>query len=328
MSLNAATGEDSRVSDQGSSCPTLKVLRGRDGRDGRDGIQGPKGDRGDPGGPPGPEGEQGAPGYHGRPGYPGQKGEKGDRGQNGPYGQVGVPGHDGVPGRQGQKGEKGDRGRNGPYGHVGAPGAPGDPGKPGGPPGPPGAIGLPGLPGPSSGGVTYTRWGHSGCRRGASTIYSGKTAGTHYSSKGGSSDYLCLPDNPQYYNGSGILAGSQGFHSKIYGTEYQDQIQGTNDFNIPCAVCYAATQSALLMIPARYECPSNWTQEYHGYLMTETTSHHRTEYKCVDYSRQSLTGSIANTDGALLYHVEAACNGLPCPPYDTTRELSCVVCTK
>ena len=64
--------------------------------------------------------------------------------------------------------------------------------------------------------------------------------------------------------------------------------------------------------------------------MTEAddySDHHRSSYRCVDYEHQKIPGSAMNTDGALLYHVEAACNGLDCPPYNLENELSCVVCT-
>ena len=45
--------------------------------------------------------------------------------------------------------------------------------------------------------------------------------------------------------------------------------------------------------------------------------------------RQSVPGSIAARDGALFYDVEVRCNyGIPCPPYDTQKEITCVVCTK
>ena len=37
---------------------------------------------------------------------------------------------------------------------------------------------------------------------------------------------------------------------------------------------------------------------------------------------------MLNNDGGLLYHVEASCNGLPCPPYVAEKELTCAVCTK
>ncbi len=64
--------------------------------------------------------------------------------------------------------------------------------------------------------------------------------------------------------------------------------------------------------------------------MTEYRGHGRgrTMFECVDRDQESLPGSSANIDGVLFNHVEAACNGLPCPPYDQNKELNCVVCTK
>ena len=83
------------------------------------------------------------------------------------------------------------------------------------------------------------------------------------------------------------------------------------------------------MIPARLTCPSSWTREYYGYLMAEYHSHYRTMFECMDKSPQSVPDSIANTDGALFYHTEVKCNrGIPCLPYDTQKEVMCVVCTK
>ena len=43
---------------------------------------------------------------------------------------------------------------------------------------------------------------------------------------------------------------------------------------------------------------------------------------------EAIPGIPANTDGALFYHAEATCNGLSCGPYNTEKELNCVVCTK
>ena len=51
-------------------------------------------------------------------------------------------------------------------------------------------------------------------------------------------------------------------------------------------------------------------------------------FECVDRDQESVPGSHADTDGALFYHVEASCNGMPCPPYDAQNEHNCVVCTK
>ena len=62
--------------------------------------------------------------------------------------------------------------------------------------------------------------------------------------------------------------------------------------------------------------------------MTEYHAHHRNSFECIDKDPESISGSSADTNGALFFHVEAICNGLPCPPYDPQKELTCDVCTK
>ena len=156
----------------------------------------------------------------------------------------------------------------------------------------------------------------------------GEPLGHSLTKNGGSSTYLCMPDTPQYT--LNYTPGSQSY-SVIHGVEYEIPIIGTRNHNVPCAVCSASTRVAVLMIPARTSCPTGWTREYYGYLMAEGThwsTHHRTSYECVDKDQDSVSGSQANTDGALFYHVEANCNGLSCPPYNNYKELNCVVCTK
>ena len=84
------------------------------------------------------------------------------------------------------------------------------------------------------------------------------------------------------------------------------------------------------MIPAKTQCPSTWTLEYSGYLMSEArwNSYSRTMYECIDKNPDSVPGSASAAYGALFYHVEANCNGMLCPPYDQQKELTCAVCTK
>ena len=134
-----------------------------------------------------------------------------------------------------------------------------------------------------------------------------------------------MPSDPQYT--LPYQAGVRG-ENYVYGTEYETSLQGSQQHNVPCAVCYASTHETVLMIPAKTSCPTSWTREYYGYLMSAARTHHRSHYECVDRDQESLPGSQANTDGALFYHVEANCNGMPCPPYDPQKELNCVVCTK
>ena len=237
------------------------------------------------------------------------------RGRDGRDGRDGTPG---AAGTQGAKGERGDPG--GPQGPRGLTGAQGGQGP----------AGTAGPPGPRSGGVTYVRWGKSSCPslNGTQLIYAGRAAGTYFNKSGGGSNYLCMPDAPQY-----TLRHRHGpqRYSEIHGTEYEGPVAGRHDHNVPCAVCYASTRVAVLMIPARTSCPTGWTREYYGYLMSGAsawTGHHRTFFECVDKDQDSVPGSVANTNGALFYHVEANCNGLPCPPYNNHKELNCAVCTK
>ena len=47
----------------------------------------------------------------------------------------------------------------------------------------------------------------------------------------------------------------------------------------------------------------------------------------VDQSAEAGPG-VANTDGAVLHHVEAHCSNIPYPTYGSQKELTCVVCSK
>ena len=181
----------------------------------------------------------------------------------------------------------------------------------------------------------YTRWGRTTCSNtsGTQLLFAGRAAGSHYNNRGGGANYLCLPEQPQY---STYTAGIQSNgRAHLYGAEYEagsyttGPLISVHNHNVPCAVCYASTRETVVMIPARLTCPTFWTQEYYGYLMAERYDHHRSTFECMDQSPQSVSGSIANTDGLLFYHTEVKCNhGIPCPPYDTQKEVMCVVCTK
>ena len=217
-------------------------------------------------------------------------------------GRDGRDGRDGVPGPRGLQGQKGDQGVAGP-------------------------------PGPRNGGVVYTRWGKRSCPNvtGTTLVYAGRVGGTYYSHKGGAANHLCMPDDPDYLS---YRPGVQGY-SYVFGAEYETfsggPLSAVHDHNVPCAVCYASTRVAVTMIPAKTQCPSTWTLEYTGYLMSETrlwNGRQRTMYECIDKNPDSLPGSASNTNGAVFYHVEASCNGMLCPPYDPQKELTCAVCTK
>ena len=212
----------------------------------------------------------------------------------------GRDGRDGLTGRDGVKGDKGDKGDTGPVGAAG----------------------------PKSGGVVYTRWGRKSCPTGAQLVYEGIAGGSSYDQTGGGANYVCLPKDPEFM--SKIVPS---VHTLMYGAEYENFnniFPGKNSHNPPCAVCYTPTKTIKLMIPAKTSCPSSWTREYKGYLMTDHHNHKRNAvYECVDEDPESIDGSFGDTNGALFYFILPTCGtGLPCPPYTTNKAITCVVCTK
>ena len=166
------------------------------------------------------------------------------------------------------------------------------------------------------------RWGKSSCPQveGTQIVYSGITGGTFWNQQGGGANYLCMPKDPEYSPTLRYRPGANG-HALVYGTEYELPLQGSQDHDVPCAVCHVSTRPTVLMIPAKASCPPTWTREYYGYLMIaqKGPGHYHTMFECVDKDQESLPDTQANTNGALY------CHRLP---YNNHQELNCVVCTK
>lgn len=252
-------------------------------------------------GPSGPKGSKGDQGLSGEPGPPGPIGPKGDFGVSGPpgrNGEIGIPGVPGIPG---------------PFGEPGAKGLKGDPGRPG----------PPGLE--ATGGSVYTRWGRTTCPslKGTVEVYNGYAAGSFYHTKGGGANHLCLPQQPRYLQ---FIPGIGSLNPKLGPVEYQTR--GLDDYNAPCAVC-STERPMILMIPGTVVCPEGWTTEYFGYLMAGREDLHTSSFICVDSNATTLEGSEGHTPNAAdVYRVEVDCGVIPCPPYSSEKELTCVVCSK
>jgi len=179
-----------------------------------------------------------------------------------------------------------------------------------------------------SGGVVYVRWGSTSCPdTGAELLYSGQAGGARHNNGGGGNPQ-CLPNDPEYLNKT--IPGAQN-NGHIYGSEYEatdSLVDGSDDTDVTCAVCYVAQRNAVYMLPAKYTCPEGWTREYFGYLMSAAYSYRRSTFSCVDFSLTPVARPFANERAMLFYTVEGVCGALPCPPYDRQKELSCAVCTK
>ena len=360
------TGERGHPGENGPPGPPGD--RGLPGRDGAPGLPGPPGigvpgRNGSPGlpgapgvvedingtiiiagpvEPPGHPGDRAPQEPQGQPGLPPTIGPPSPPRPTGPPGTIIIEGPVGPPGHPGDRGPQGLPGPPGLPAPIRPPSPPGPSGAPG-PPGTDGAVGLPGAPGvpglPGSGvggaGVTYVRWGRTSCNSsheaGVEIVYAGRAVGSPYSARanGGTSDYLCLPNEPEY--SEDYKPGAQHY-SSLHGAEYETfedaPLEELRDHNVPCVVCHASLRESVLMIPARRSCPSTWNLEYSGFLMTGYGRAGRRSAVCMDEEPERIAGGLANTNGALFYHIEVACNGINCPPYDPERELTCAVCTK
>lgn len=152
----------------------------------------------------------------------------------------------------------------------------------------------------------------------------------YYTHAGGGTNFVCLTDSPIYGK---VIGGFQGTGA-IYGTEYETSgfpgLSNLAQHDAPCAVCYVRKRGSQIMIPGTNKCPSGWTREYKGYLMSSHYDHaHPSEYVCIDEGAEAVPGSHRNTNGALLYMVQGNCgHALTCGPYIHGHELTCVVCTK
>ena len=116
---------------------------------------------------------------------------------------------------------------------------------------------------------------------------------------------MCLPPNPQYLK----YQKDYQNHAGLYGVEYEapsGPLDHSLDCNVPCALCQVTSHTNKIMIPSCYECPSGRRREYYGYLMAGNTGHKAaTQYTCVDKSLEQIPGSGANTNGYLIFTVEA-----------------------
>jgi hypothetical protein len=179
--------------------------------------------------------------------------------------------------------------------------------------------------------TTYVRWGRTMCPTGATVVYTGYAAGAHYTHTGSGANTLCLSQTPEWLsyddgNQNGALIYGTEFETRAYGVA---PLQGLQDLDGTCVVC-EVPRAAQIMIPGRTSCPTGWTLEYNGYIMSEYYTHvGRSDFICVD-AMPELAGSSANQDGHLWYPTEIECGSLPCMTggYVQGRELACAVCSK
>ena len=161
--------------------------------------------------------------------------------------------------------------------------------------------------------------------------FKGYTAGKPYNETGSGVNTLCLPHYPDeapHDFPTRLLA--EGHVSHLYGSEYQFTYQKfAQDDDVPCAVCHVTIATSSLMIPAKTTCPSEWTMQYNGYLVSDYFNYNAFDYICLHNDAEYMTEGARrhNDDGHILYPVQAICGSLPCPPYKDGQYITCVVCS-
>jgi len=191
--------------------------------------------------------------------------------------------------------------------------------------------------------VNYVRWGRTSCPTGASILYTGYAATSHYTHVGGGAEYLCLTDQPEWNN---IVPGRQPWGGYIYGTEYEFGAgwtknqpfsydnNGGSDLNAnhaPCVVCIRSGVTEVVMIPGKFSCPvDNMNLEYNGHLVSQHYGYAgKSSWACLDQAPEGIPGMGSDAPGALMYPTQVSCaeKSILCPPYQDGNEISCAVCT-
>ncbi|PVD19674.1 hypothetical protein C0Q70_20164 [Pomacea canaliculata] len=179
------------------------------------------------------------------------------------------------------------------------------------------------LPALTAAGTVYTRWGNSVCASEGATVYSGYVGGSFNNKSGSGANFMCLSPNPVP---TGVTRPD--YSSTVYGTEYQVSNRPENEFDVLCAVCFISNSTANIMVPGTNTCPTGWSSEYTGFLMSGFDGHGgSTEIICVNSKLEGLIDTSANGNGSRLYPTDYICDRPPCH-YPSSNTMPCAVCTK
>lgn len=206
----------------------------------------------------------------------------------------GRDGRDGAKGETGEKGEKGDKGDKGDRGPQGVPGC----------------------------GLVYTRWGKSSCPSTAETVlmYNGMMSSSGHDVTGGGANYLCISSSLEFDAENSFSIYSSFLRNTLY-KGMASSNYGSEDKAAVCAVCYTPARSAKLMLPGKRQCPTDWTKEYTGYLMSGYDSHNHTSvFECIDEDLEGRLNTSSTNNVAYLYHTTSKDSSY--------KSITCVVCTK
>ncbi|PVD29538.1 hypothetical protein C0Q70_08789 [Pomacea canaliculata] len=142
----------------------------------------------------------------------------------------------------------------------------------------------------------FVHWGSSTCPGSSALVYTGVVGGSHYDSPGAAVDFLCLPIADVV-----LVDSSTTYSAHLFGGEYETYDTHMNTDPL-CAVC-RSPRPASIMVPAINQCPSGWTLEYGGYLMTGYPDHKAaSQFVCVDSKMEERLGSEQDFTETVVLH--------------------------
>jgi hypothetical protein len=178
----------------------------------------------------------------------------------------------------------------------------------------------------------FTNWGRNDCPSGSSLIYAGYAAGGNAGHTGSGANTVCLTNAPSY--AGAVFSDADENRNLLYGVEMQTSgyglatLAGFVNYDMTCAVCRVDNATQTIWVPGTTNCPSGWTKQYSGYIMSDHYTQRKSEFVCVN-ATPIAAGSNANSGGPYWYPTEtemgALVNGAP---YVQDREVTCCVCTQ
>ncbi|CAL1298779.1 unnamed protein product [Larinioides sclopetarius] len=184
---------------------------------------------------------------------------------------------------------------------------------------------------------TYTRWGSKECTDSPMLfkLHTGFMAATTNKGTGGGTDYLCLPENPEFPEnepdfGSDVSTVLSGVKYGLM-DDHPFSVHDARYFfgkGVPCAMCHMTNRTLVHVFPAEDECPEDWIYEYSGYMMAG--SNLPGSHVCFSDPPESYEENVEEQQAHTLsiLHIANKDGGLAKPPYVKNAAVKCIVCSK
>lgn len=158
--------------------------------------------------------------------------------------------------------------------------------------------------------------------------------GAKYGEVGSGSDWQCFPPSLSPPALSSVT--SDASRGKLYGVRLIVSNAGPpfdsskNDKIITCSICQLYTRTSVLMIPGTATCPTGFTTQYTGYIVTagSLSTGVTQPYVCLDENVIVGADNVTSSDSGRAYPAQIKCGALDCGTYPDNAEVKCAVCTQ